>query len=325
MLLKKLPLFLALAAAFTFCACDSSTSATSSQEEIDSSASGEKVPGSSESTSPDNGGKDGSSASNSNPGNTDSGNTNSSDSKGDNSLDGNLTENQAKLVNMLKEYASGNEDTKKLTESCQDGDKTTQEIMEQTVEFTCMYESWVPTSGMRDLIENMDPTTKTMLLVSTGMTEEEINAFIDFIENLDPTNNDIGVTCEGEIDDNTWHVTVNGVMTGMPVKMEATTTFDGSTMVTNQSMTMDFGSEAMCKKILLYNDDEEEDEEDPEFLYGKTISKEESCDGQYYVEKETQTKEITSNSDRAEVYKDMVQSCKDYRDGKITFDELMEF
>lgn len=320
MFLKKLPLLLALAVAFTFCACDSSTSATSSQEEIDSSTSGEKVPGSSESTSPDNGGKEGSSASKTNPGST-----NSSDSKGDNAFEENLTENQAKLVNTLKEFASGNEETKKLTESCQDGEKTSQEIMDQPVEFSCMYETWVPTSGMKELVENMDPTMKTMVLASANMTEEELYAFIDFMENLDPTKNDIGVTCEGEISDNTWHVTVNGIMTGMPVKMEATTSFNGSTMITNQTMTMDFGSEAMCKKILLSNDDEEEDEEDPEYLYGKTISKEESCDGQYYVEKETQTKEITSDSDRAEVYKDMVQSCRDYRDGKITFDELMEY
>jgi len=195
MLSKKLPLLLALALAFTFYACESSTSATTEMEEIDSSASGEKVPGSSDSKG-DKGNTENSSDSKTNPGSTNSGKTNSSSSKAVNTLDGNLTEQQAELIDMLKEFAAGNEETKKLTESCKDGDKTTQEVMGQSLGFTCMYESWVPTSGMKELVENLDPTIQTMILTSTGMTMEELIELTNFLSSLAPATPNVDVNSD---------------------------------------------------------------------------------------------------------------------------------
>jgi len=340
MLSKKLPLLLSLAVAFTFCACDSSTSASTNQEEIDSSTSGEKVPGSSDSTTPDEGGTESSSASNgnTNSGNTDSGDTDSSDTnsgdtnvnssdskKTDYTLDGQLNERQAKVLEKLKDFVSTNEESKELTESCTDGEKATEVLLGQTIEFTCVYESWVPTSGMKEFFESLDPSVQGMILENTGMTEEELNDFIDFIANLDPTKNDIGVTCEGELNDNSWHVSLQGLIDGvLPVLAEGTTTFDGTTMTTSQSLSMDLYSEALCNKFIQDNADDEEDDDDPDYIYGVVTYKVASCRGQYYVEYETKVKEDVSDNDRADVYKDMVQSCKDYRDGKITFEELME-
>ena len=326
MLSKKFPLLPALALAFAFCACDSSTSATTQLEEIDSSASGEKVPGSSDSTKPDKGNTENSSDSKTNPGSTNSGKTNSSSSKAVNTLDGNLTEQQAELIDMLKEFAAGNDETKKLTESCEDGDKTTQEIMNQPIEFTCMFESWVPTDGMKEFFENLDPSIQGMILENTGMTKEEMESFIDFMSTFDPSNNDFGVTCNGEINDDEWEASGSGIMGGLPVNFTGHITFNGSTMTSVTSGAFDVGSESNCKSILKANEDDEEEEDDSEStaLYGEITDKSVSCDGKYLVQTETRVKENVSESERAAAYEDAVGECKDYRDGKITFEELME-
>lgn len=330
MLLRKSPLLLALAVAFTFCACDSSTSASTTQEEIDSSTSGEKVPDSSESNSPNNGGKDGSSASNSNPGSTNSGNTNvnSSSSKNtDFTLDGKLNEKQAKVLEMLKDFVSTDEETKELTESCTDGEKATEVLLGQTIELTCVYESWVPTDGMKEFFENLDPSIQGMILENTGMTKEEMESFIDFMSTFDPSNNDFGVTCNGEINDDEWEASGSGIMGGLPVNFTGHITFNGSTMTSVTSGAFDMDSESNCKTILKANEDDEEEEDDSEStaLYGEITDKSISCDGKYLVQTETRVKENVSESERAAAYEDAVGECKDYRDGKITFEELMEY
>ena len=172
MLAKRTPLLIFIASAVAFFACDSSSSASTELAEIGSSSS-QQVPATSENSS------------------SSIADTTSSGMKF-NTLNGLLTEKQAEADEIIKSFASTDDEFKDLADSCEDGAKTSREVQGHTVEFTCAYESWVPTSGLKELFESMDPTMQGMLLAFTGMTEEEINALLDTLSSLsnqEPQNN----------------------------------------------------------------------------------------------------------------------------------------
>ena len=161
---KKALLLIVIASAAAFFACDSSSSVSTEQEEIGSSNS-QQVPASNEESS--------SSIVDS-----------SSTSMKFNTLNGLLTDKQAEAVEIIKSFANTNDEFKDLADSCEDGAKSSKEVQGQIVEFTCSCGTWVPTSGLDELFESMDPATQGMLLAFTGMTEEEIRELLNILSSL---------------------------------------------------------------------------------------------------------------------------------------------
>ena len=184
---------------------------------------------------------------------------------------------------------------------------------------------WIPTSGVAQLIEKLPPEILDPALEQVGMTKEEFIELIDVITKLDVTKNELGVTCEGEVESDAWKIHGTGTMSGVDYTLDGDVTFEGSTMTSVERMGMNMFTEAACKGFLasIDEDEEDEDDEDDAEIYGAVVESREYCNGTFFTTVEKRVKQNVSSAERASLYKEMVGECKDYRDGKISFEELM--
>ena len=152
-------------------------------------------------------------------------------------------------------------------------------------------------------------------LEGIGMTQEQYN--------LDMSKNYADVVCEGELTDNFWKIKMTGTFAGTEFLMKGDVTFEGDSMITNRTMEMDWGTEGTCKAYMNTEDEEDDEETFDKELYGDVVESVERCEGSRMVQVEKLVKKNVTDESRTLVYKEMVGKCKDYRDGKITYEELM--
>ena len=262
-------------------------------------------------------------------------NTADKDKTSDNSsinLDGiGVTPEQLRLLRAFELKMGDSDDTgKKFSEilndgECQDGDVRSAVYMGQNVQWTCIYEEWVPTSGFDKVINAMPEDELNEILAESGLTKEDVLAMLNFLSNMDVSKNDADVVCEGELTDNFWKINMTGSFAGAEFLMKGDVTFEGDSMITNSTMEMDWGTEATCKAYMNTEDDDEDDEDtalDKE-LYGDVVKTETKCNGSRMVQMDKLVKKNVTDASRKAAYENMVGKCKDYRDGKITYEELM--
>jgi putative sterol carrier protein len=197
--------------------------------------------------------------------------------------------------------------------------------MGQNVQWTCIYEEWVPTSGFDKVINAMPEDELNEILAESGLTKEDVLAMLNFLSNMDVSKNDAEVVCEGELTDNFWKINMTGSFAGVEFLMKGDVTFEGDSMITNSTMEMDWGTEATCKAYMNTEDDDEDDEDaalDKE-LYGDVVKTETKCNGSRMVQMDKLVKKNVTDAARKAAYDDMLGKCKDYRDGKISYEELM--
>ncbi|WP_295680689.1 hypothetical protein [uncultured Fibrobacter sp.] len=164
-----------------------------------------------------------------------------------------MTQEQYNLLRAFETKMGDVDDTgKKFSDilndgECQNGDIQSAVYLGQNVQWTCIYEEWVPTSGFDKVIEAILPEELDEILAESGMTKEDVLAMLNFLSNLDMSKNDADVVVESV----------------------------------------------------------------------------ERCEGSRMVQVEKLVKKNVTDESRTLVYKEMVGKCKDYRDGKITYEELM--
>jgi hypothetical protein len=310
--MKLKALVFAFAAALVMVGCDSSTSSETETQELPDSSASQNTPASSTS-------KDG----------TDK--TNSSASVADviKDLDSkNLTPEQRELLKSFQTKLSILPGGEELAKECEDGATLSSTIMEQEVTYTCLSNIWMPTSGFDKLLEGLSPEQLEMAANLSGVSSEELKLLVDFFANADFTNSSVNMTCDGEENDNTWSVEGTGAVLGSSVKLSETSTFEGNSMTSTRNEEMDMGSEAICKAFINAPDENDEetlaDEQKNVMLYGEIVEDVYRCEGSKMVHSEKRTKDNVSADERAAAYADLVGKCKDYRDGKITFEEFIE-
>jgi hypothetical protein len=242
-----------------------------------------------------------------------------------------LTDEQVSLLNIFEEAVKKGkgEDPDEGTsneEDCKSGETKTEYVLGEELGYTCWMDGmWVPTSGVSQLIEKLPPEILNPALEQAGMTKEEFIELIDVLSNLDVTKNELGVTCEGEVESDAWKIHGTGTMSGVDYTLDGDVTFEGSTMTSVERMGMNMFTEAACKGFLasIDEDEEDEDDEDDAEIYGAVVESREYCNGTFFTTVEKRVKQNVSAAERASLYKEMVGECKDYRDGKISFEELM--
>lgn len=134
-----------------------------------------------------------------------------------------------------------------------------------------------------------------------------------------------GIVCTGELNDNQWKATIKGVTQGVTIDANATVTFDGTTMTSENSSKIDMMTPDMCNTMVLFSSMGEEDDSEDLALYGPIVGKTEmSCEGSILSMKEKRAKENITAADREAAYNDMMVECKDYRDGRKSLDEFLD-
>lgn len=242
-----------------------------------------------------------------------------------------LTDEQVSLLNIFEEVVkNGKGETSdggaSNEEDCKSGETKTEYVLGEELGYTCWMDGmWIPTSGVAQLIEKLPPEVLNSALEQTGLTKEEFIELLDVITKLDVTKNELGVTCEGEVESDAWKIHGTGTMSGVDYTLDGDVTFEGSTMTSVERMGMNMFTEAACKGFLasVNEDEEDEDDEDDAEIYGAVVESRVYCNGTFFTTVEKRVKQNVSSAERASLYKEMVGECKDYRDGKISFEELM--
>ena len=323
----KLKFFaIAIAASFALTACDSSSTSSDENEPVsENSNSGQDQKDS-------NSNKNTADKDKTSKKNTDTEKTVKTNDDSSINLDGiGVTPEQLRLLRAFELKMGDSDDTgKKFSEilndgECQDGDVRSAVYMGQNVQWTCIYEEWVPTSGFDKVINAMPEDELNEILAESGLTKEDVLAMLNFLSNMDVSKNDAEVVCEGELTDNFWKINMTGSFAGAEFLIKGDVTFEGDSMITNSTMEMDWGTEATCKAYMNTEDDDEDDEDaalDKE-LYGDVVKTETKCNGSRMVQVDKLVKKNVTDAARKAAYDDMLGKCKDYRDGKISYEELM--
>ena len=239
---------------------------------------------------------------------------------------GSLKPEQQKALKDLQEKIGTFSGDSAFTKDCEDGDVKVSSVMEQEVVYTCWSGIWMPTSGFDKVLESMPQETLEKIANLVGVSADDLMLLVKFLSNLD---SDIDVTCEGNVEDDSWKLFGTGELPESAVVIDGTVTFSGDSMTTVIHEEMDLGSETACKFLLSAPDDEEDeeeisDEEKATRLHGEKTDEDEHCDGGKWVYSETRVKKNVSSEERSAAYADLIGKCKDYRDGKITIEEFLE-
>ncbi len=134
-----------------------------------------------------------------------------------------------------------------------------------------------------------------------------------------------GIVCTGELNDNQWKATIKGVTQSVSIDANATVTFDGTTMTSENSSKIDMMTPDMCQTMVLFSSMGEEEDSEDLALYGPIVGKTEmSCEGSILSMKEKRAKENITAADREAAYNDKMVECKDYRDGRKSLDEFLD-
>ena len=208
---------------------------------------------------------------------------------------------------------------------CRNGEVQSGVCMGQNVQWTCIYGDWVPTKGFDKVIEAIPPETLDSALEGSDLTKENLLEMLNFLSNMNVDNDDAVAVCEGELTEDFWKLNTTGTFAGTEFLVKGDVTFEGDSMITNQIIEIDWGSESLCEAYLS-SDEEDEDDEDEALdrqLYGDVVESNVSCKGSRMVQEEKLVNKSVTDASRASAYEDMIGQCKDYRDGKITFEELM--
>ena len=168
---------------------------------------------------------------------------------------GSLKPEQQKALKDLQEKIGTFSGDSAFTKDCEDGDVKVSSVMEQEVVYTCWSGIWMPTSGFDKVLENMPQETLDMVANLVGVSADDLMLLVKFLSNLD---SDIDVTCEGNVEDDSWKLFGTGELPGSAVVIDGTVTFSGDSMTTVIHEEMDLGSETACK-FLLSAPDEEDD------------------------------------------------------------------
>ena len=244
-----------------------------------------------------------------------------------------LTQEQYELLKALStqmgdsDGADGGSAAVPQKNECQNGDLATTVVQGQDVQWTCIYGDWIPTSGFDKVIESLSPEQLDVVTARTGLTKEQLVAMFEFLSQMDVSKDSAEMYCEGELTDNFWKLNMTGTFAGVEFLMKGDVTFDGDSMITNRTMEMDMGSESVCQTYLNTPDDEDEDDAEEAALdkmrYGDVVETKSSCNGSRMVETEKMVNKNVTDESRSSAYEDMIGHCKDYRDGKVTFEDLM--
>ena len=333
--MKKSILAAAFAVSFAMVACDSSSSADSSEITPQSSENGSVLSSDANASllSSDANTSSLSSAAEVLSSAGDAGNTVSSSSQGGEILTGNssssvvtdpnavLTSEQMAMLKVLEDKLGEADPNFVIENSCQTGAVKKVTVWGQEVTFTCMFEDWIPTAGLDKVYAQIPDEDLQPELERLGITRDDLMAVITMLSNLDPNKNSLDVICEGEPDGDYWKLVGTGVFNGLTATIDGNLTFDGNNFIMNRNISMDVGSESACKGMLAAEEDGEDDDGDE--LYGTVISSVTKCDGSKLVLVEQTRRENVTSAERAVVYDDMIGQCKAYLAGQITFEELM--
>lgn len=210
---------------------------------------------------------------------------------------------------------------------CQNGDVKTSVVRGQDVHWTCIYGDWIPTSGFDKVIESLSPEELAIATTNTGLTKEQLKAMFEFLSQIDVSKDSAEMYCEGELTDNFWKLNMTGTFAGYDFLMKGDVTFEGDSMVTNRTTEMEMGTESACQAYLNARDDEDEDDDEEAALdkmrYGDIVETNSSCKGSRMVMTDKMVNKNVTDESRTSAYEDMIVQCKDYRDGKISFEDLM--
>ena len=209
---------------------------------------------------------------------------------------------------------------------CRNGEVQSEVCMGQDVQWTCIYGEWVPTKGFDKVIEAMPPEELDSALAGSGLTKENLLSMLGFLSNMNVDNDDADAVCEGELTGDFWKMNMAGTFAGTEFLVKGDITFEGDSMVTNRITEMDWGTESLCQTYLSADEEDEEDIEDAAHdreIYGDVVDSNTSCKGSRMVQVEKMVNKNVTDASRAAAYEEMLGQCKDYRDGKITFEELM--
>ena len=247
---------------------------------------------------------------------------------------GSLNPEQQEALEGLQEKIGTLSGDSDFTKNCEDGAVKLGSIMGQEVAYTCWSGVWLPTSGFDKVLESLSQESLEMVANLAGVTAEELMELVKFFSSLDLADSKIDVTCEGDVEDDSWKVLGSGKFLGSAVTLDGAVTFSGGSMTTVIHEEMDMGTEKACKSFLSASkEDDEEDEDDEDELaeeekatrlHGEKTDEEELCDGSKWVNSETRVKKNVSSEERSAAYADLIGKCKDYRDGKITVEEFLE-
>lgn len=244
---------------------------------------------------------------------------------------GSLKPEQQKALKDLQEKIGTLSGDSDFTKNCEDGTVKVSSVMEQEVVYTCWSGIWMPTSGFDKVLESLPQESLEMVANLVGVPAEELMELVEFFSNLDLADSKVDVTCEGNVEDDSWKLFGNGAISGSAVTLDGTVTFSGDSMTTVIHEEMDLESEKACTFLLSAPDEEDEDNEDElaeeekaTRLHGEKTDEDEHCDGGKWVYSETRVKKNVSSEERSAAYADLIGKCKDYRDGKITIDEFLE-
>lgn len=233
-----------------------------------------------------------------------------------------LTSEQMMMLKALEEKLGEADPSFEIEKSCQTGAVKTVPILEQEVTFTCIDEDWIPTSGLDKVYALIPDEVLQPELDKLGITRDELMVFIDLLSKLDPSKNSLDVLCEGEPDGDYWELAGTGIFNGLETSIRENLTFDGSGFTVNRRMSVEIGSVSGCNTMLALAEEDEEFDDDAD-IYGTIVRSKYRCDGGALVYEEQTRRENVTQTDRAEVYADMIGKCKAYLAGEITFEEMM--
>lgn len=233
-----------------------------------------------------------------------------------------LTSEQMMMLKALEEKLGEADPSFEIEKNCQTGAVKTVTVLEQDVTFTCIDEDWIPTSGLDKVYALIPDEVLQPELDKLGITRDELMVFIDLLSKLDPSKNSLDVLCEGEPDGDYWELVGTGIFNGLETAIRENLTFDGSGFTVNRRMSMEIGSVSGCNTMLALAEEDEEFDDDAD-IYGTIVRSKYRCDGGALVYEEQTRRENVTQTDRAEVYADMIGKCKAYLAGEITFEEMM--
>lgn len=233
-----------------------------------------------------------------------------------------LTSEQMMMLKALEEKLGDADPSFEIEKSCQTGAVKTVPILEQEVTFTCIDEDWIPTSGLDKVYALIPDEVLQPELDKLGITRDELMVFIDLLSKLDPSKNSLDVLCEGEPDGDYWELAGTGIFNGLETSIRENLTFDGSGFTVNRRMSVEIGSVSGCNTMLAIAEEDDEFDDDAD-IYGTIVRSKYRCDGGALVYEEQTRRENVTQTDRAEVYADMIGKCKAYLAGEITFEEMM--
>lgn len=233
-----------------------------------------------------------------------------------------LTSEQMMMLKALEEKLGEADPSFEIEKNCQTGAVKTVTVLEQDVTFTCIDEDWIPTSGLDKVYALIPDEVLQPELDKLGITRDELMVFIDLLSKLDPSKNSLDVLCEGEPDGDYWELAGTGIFNGLETSIRENLTFDGSGFTVNRRMSVEIGSVSGCNTMLALAEEDEEFDDDAD-IYGTIVRSKYRCDGGALVYEEQTRRENVTQTDRAEVYADMIGKCKAYLAGEITFEEMM--